>query len=760
MSKKYDLVVVGGGLAGICAAISAARLGCEVALVQDRSVLGGNSSSEIRVPVAGCDFIPWARETGIIEELLITDRVRNHNRIWCGLVTSIWDLVLYEAVKKEKKIGLFLDTSARDVTLFDDDNKKIKEIRCSQSGTEKELILKADMFVDATGDGTIAYKAGAETRMGRESRKEFNEMLAPINADNCTQGSSLFFHAIDLGHPVPFILPEGISEIPDYPTDNDLPFRTHIDPTAGYWWIELGFPPFNTITDNEKIRYELIRQLLGVWNHIKNHGSHGAENLVLDWIGAVPGKRESRRIVGDYILNENDLKKSTLFNDRVAYGGWFIDIHTPGGILAKDKPPEPTSLVGKEGVEELEKRHVYIYSIPFRCLYSKDICNLLMAGRQISVTHVALGSTRIMGTCAVMGQAVGTAAYLCKHYNVFPKDIYSKHIKELQQLLLKQDCYIPSVRNEEKEDLAKKAKIVVSSSAMLTFGEGKIGEVFEVPRQRYFCLSNLQNERAQLFPVSADRIDYVELLLESKKSIKATVEISLKKAKNIWDFNNSETLKTIKSSVSLNGVSWAKFKIEQSVEPNKLYWISVKSNDELFWRYCDYSPTGTVSASRIINRWTLQYGGSYSIHIFPDCYPYGAENILNGVTRPEEWTNIWVSNPYQGFPQYVELDFGKEIIFNNIYLIFDTNLSRTRVSTPPLFKAPECVKDYSLFFYEYGNWKQFLEIKGNYNRRCIHHFNEINSKKLRIEIISTNGDPSARIYEIRIYHTHNFLYRM
>jgi len=743
--NKYGVIVVGGGLAGISAAISAAHLGCEVALVQDRSVLGGNSSSEIRVPIGGaCDFNPWARETGIIEELFNTDRARNHKHIWLGLVTSIWDLVLYEAVKKEKKIELFLNTSVRDVILFDD-SKKIQKVKCSQSGTEKELGLEADIFVDATGDGTIAYKAGAETRMGRESKNEFDETLAPVKADNCTQGSSLLFHTCDVGRPVPFIPPDWI---PNYPTDNDLPFRTHEDVKSGYWWIEVGFPPYNTIVDNDKIHYELIRQLLGVWNHIKNYGNHKAENLVLDWIGVVPGKRESRRIMGDYILCENDVKKSTLFHDRVAYGGWFIDIHTPGGILANDKPPEATFRGGKE---EVEKRHVCIYSIPFRCLYSKDICNLMMAGRQVSVTHVALGTTRLMGTCATMGQAVGTAAYLCKKYNIFPRELYNKHITELQQLLLKQDCYIPNVRNEDKKDVARGAAVVTSSSAVLRFEEGKKGVVYEPPRQRYVSISNLQNERAQLFPVSADRIDYIELLLESQKSTQAQVEVSLRKANNIWDFSSSEGLKTIKALISPNSLSWVKFSIEQSVESNKLYWISVKSDDEIFWRHCENSPVGTASASRIINRWAFQ-NGSYSMRIFPESLPYKGENIISGVTRPEEWTNIWISDPCKGFPQYIELDFSKEITFNNIHLIFDTNLGRSHALTPPLFKAPECIKDYSLFYELDGKWKQLLQIKDNYYRRREHSFNKVSSKKLRLEIYSTNGDRSARLYEIRVYH--------
>ena len=745
MKEKFDVLVIGGGLAGISAAVSAARLGCEVALVQDRPVLGGNSSSEIRVPLGGaCDFNPWARETGIIEELFNIDRAKNHKGVWAGLATSVWDLILYEAIKNEKRISLFLNTSARDVILSNNVDKKIRRIKCYQNGTEKEFNLEADIFIDATGDGTIAFKAGSETRMGRESRKEFNESLAPNKEDGYTQGSSLMFHTIDVGTKVPFDPPEWI---PVYKTDDNLYYRTHEDLKSGYWWIEVGCPPYNTITDNDKIYHELLRQLLGVWNHIKNYGNHNAENLVLDWVGSTPGKRESRRIIGDYILTENDLKESKLFSDRVAYGGWFIDIHTPGGILVNNEPPEATF---RGSDKETEKKHVCVYSIPFRSLYSKDIRNLMMAGRQISVTHVALGSTRLMGTCAIIGQAVGTAAYLCKKYGISPRELYKKYVKELQQLLLKQDCYIPGIKNEDPKDLVKKAKVKASSSSVLKFGEGKLGVVYEPPRQRYISVSNLERERAQLFPVTANNIDYVELLLESQIKKQAEVVLSLRKANNIWDFSSTENIKTIKAVLPPGKISWVRFNIEQKVEPNSFYWITVKAEKDIFWRYCENSMTGVVAGSKIIKKWAL-FKGCYSMRIFPDSSPYNPENIINGVARPEKWTNIWISDPERGFPQNIELDFGKEKKFNSIYLIFDTGLSRSHVLTPQLFKAPECVKDYSIFYEHEGRWKKLLEINNNFYRRRIHHFDDISSKKLKIEVFSTNGDRSARIYEIRVY---------
>ena len=421
---KYDVVVIGGGLAGVCAAIASARHGCRTAIVQDRPVFGGNSSSEIRVQPTGANNCgAWARETGIIEEMLIEERARNHDRFLNGRINSIWDLILYEWVKKEPNLTAYLNTHV--VGVERSSPSKISAVIGVQSGSERIYKLNASYFIDCTGDGTIGAAAGAEYRMGRESREEFGESLAPEQADNMTQGSSLLFRARDLGKPVPFNPP---SWAEDYPTEEflDQRLRYHhstvgpygIREYVGYWWIEVGVP-FDTIDQNEEIRDELLRHLLGVWDHIKNHGEHDAEKMVIDWIGMIPGKRESRRLIGDYILTENDVRNNTPFYDRVAYGGWYIDIHTMGGILAKDKPPE--ALCGNPDLSD--QLRIQPYSIPLRCLYSRNIENLFMAGRDISVTHVALGTTRVMLTCAVIGQAVGTAAALCIKNNVTPRKL-------------------------------------------------------------------------------------------------------------------------------------------------------------------------------------------------------------------------------------------------------------------------------------------------------------------------------------------------
>ncbi len=209
--KKFDLVVIGGGLAGVCAAIAAARLGCKVALVQDRPVLGGNSSGEIRVPVGGASsFNPWARETGIMEEIFLEERKKNFVSIGSSQTNSLWDLILYDKCRKEENLTLFLNTSVRDVKMK---GKRIVGVKCAQLGTEKELVIKGNLFVDATGDGVVAYSAKAKFRYGREEKKEFNESLAPKKSDQGIMGNSLMFAVKELGHPVPFTPPNGQKSI-------------------------------------------------------------------------------------------------------------------------------------------------------------------------------------------------------------------------------------------------------------------------------------------------------------------------------------------------------------------------------------------------------------------------------------------------------------------------------------------------------------------------------------------------------------------
>jgi len=439
-----DVVVVGGGMAGVCAAIAAARNGASVVLIQDRPVLGGNSSSEIRMHIVGADCHGSrndtdARETGILEELRLECAVRNPQRS-----ASIWDLLLYEWIKREPNIVLLLNTSCIGVKMASEN--LIDAVIALRNSTEDLFTVRGKVFIDCSGDGRLGAEAGAEFRKGREGRDEFGESLAPPKPDNKTMGSSILFITRKHDRPMPFKPPNWIRK---FPRCEDLPYRAHSSWEYGYWWVEWG-GELDTIKDKERIRDELLAIALGVWDHIKNSGLHPeSENWALEWIGFLPCKRESRRFIGDYILTQHDLQRGEVFEDGVAYGGWPIDLHPPEGIDTK----EPPNIAVK----------VPLYNIPFRCLYSRNIDNLLFAGRNISATHVAFGSTRVMGTCSVMGQAVGTAAALCVRYNCTPRELGKEAIKDLQQLLLKQDAYIIGVSNSDPYDLARMAEVKASS---------------------------------------------------------------------------------------------------------------------------------------------------------------------------------------------------------------------------------------------------------------------------------------------------------
>lgn len=473
VQKHYDVVVVGGGMSGLCAAIASARHGANTALVQDRSVYGGNASSETRMHISGASC-HWgkknAAETGILMELQLDNKRINDSYNY-----SIWDGVLWAKAQGTENLDCYMNTTMDKVIAKEGE---ILAVECYQMTTEIRYAFTADVYIDATGNGTLGYFAGCEYRIGREASTEFHEADAPEVPDGETMGNTIYFCARDTGKPVKFIKPDWAysfdesffkhryhGDIVVYHDADDVvvlkpdeDYEDHADQLvekydvqSGYWWIELGGDWDDIIKSSEEIRWELYKTIYGVWDHIKNGGDHGAENYELIWVGNVSGMRESRRLVGEYILTEDDIYGNRIFEDAVAYGGWPMDEHTAGGFAAKGEiPSKVRSFPG-------------LYTIPYGCYVAKGIKNLMMAGRNISATKLAMGSTRVMATCAVGGQAAGAAAAMASTKGCTPAEFGKQYIKELQQALLKDDCYIPGYRNEDEKDMARNAVVTATS---------------------------------------------------------------------------------------------------------------------------------------------------------------------------------------------------------------------------------------------------------------------------------------------------------
>src|SRR5262245_32912222 len=444
VALECDVLVAGGGLAGVCAAVAAARNGAKVVLVQDRSRLGGNSSSEVKMHVVGANNHkgrPGWREGGLLEEFRLDDAANNPQRCW-----ELWDLLLYDKVVSEPNITPLLETTLYSAEVKDGVIQRV-QARCDR--TEHIYRITSKLFCDCTGDSRLGLEAGAEFRVGHEARAEFGESLAPETADRQPQGCSILFTARDFGKPMPFAPPKWARRI----TEKELKHRAIKTWEYGYWWIEWG-GHLSTIRDNERIRFELLGIVMGVWDHIKNSGKFPTSaNWALDWVGMLPGKREARRLVGDHMLTQQDLMGlNGEFEDAVCIGGWNLDEHPPTGFENPELPPFVSiKLPG-------------VYNIPLRSLYSKNIRNLFMAGRNMSATHTAFSSTRVMGTCAVEGQAIGTAAALCLQHELLPRGLYDDKagLKTLQQTLLRDDQSIKGLKNEDPKDLARKARVTAS----------------------------------------------------------------------------------------------------------------------------------------------------------------------------------------------------------------------------------------------------------------------------------------------------------
>ncbi|WP_313381325.1 FAD-dependent oxidoreductase [Proteiniphilum saccharofermentans] len=411
---EFDLVVVGGGVAGTTAAISAARLGLKVALIQDRPVLGGNNSSEVRVHLGGRIKVePYPALGDVVKEI---GPSRGGN---AQPADYYEDEKKMQMVLAEENISLFTNYRAFAVKT---EGSSITEVQARHIETSEELSFTAPLFADCTGDGTIGFLAGADYAMGRESRDEFGEPTAPETPDKMTMGSSVQWYSAEEKQPVGF---------PVFQYGVEFNDESAKQVTMGEWTWETGMN-YDQINEFERIRDYGLLVVYSNWSWLKNFSAEKEKynNRKLDWVAYVAGKRESRRLLGDHILREQDLTDFVIYPDASAPTTWTIDLHYPD-------PKNTEHFPENEFLSIAVHKPIHPYPIPYRCLYSRNIDNLFMAGRNISVTHVALGTIRVMRTTGIMGEVVGMAASVAAKNNTNPRGVYNNHLNELKKLMEK-----------------------------------------------------------------------------------------------------------------------------------------------------------------------------------------------------------------------------------------------------------------------------------------------------------------------------------
>jgi len=743
---RSDITVIGGGLAGVCAAVAAARQGRTVALVQNRPVLGGNSSSEIRVWVCGATahgVQRYARETGIMGEMFLENQYRNIDGN-----PYIWDLVVLETVRAEPNIRLFLNTDVHEVEAEGEpERRRICSVTGWMMGSERRIRFESPIYLDCTGDGLIGYLAGAEYRIGREARDEFGEPWAQEKADRVTLGSTILFYTKDAGHPVKFVPPSFAKDITKTPIPLNRVIRSG-DSGCHYWWIEWG-GRLDTVHDNERIRDELWSVIYGIWDYIKNSGRFDADNLTLEWVGAIPGKREYRRLVGDYMLNQNDLIGQREFEDAVGFGGWSIDLHPPEGMYA----------------EESGSKHMFpngVYAIPFRCLYSRNVENLMFAGRNISATHVAFGSTRVMATCAVLGEAAGTGAALAVSKGVTPRDIYRDHMKELQQTLLKADASLIGVRNEDPADLARTAAVTASG-------------------WRRRLMVDERDERVPLrydlgVVVPADpEIREFRLLVDAEED--TTLEAELWCPAKPQNYIPEDWVVSDRAAVTKGRQQWIVFRLPWKPDRPRNAFIVIKANDKVHVYAANRSDSGALvlantgearaekkledhDTGQLLVKWStkpFQYK-CVCFAVEPETRAFAPEKVIDGFRRPYGGPRMWNSEPFTSGADapWLQLEWDRERRIGEIHLVFNDDVNKDLINLhhhrTPYEIMPELVKDYRVEAWVDGQWVTVAREEGNRRRKRIHKLAPaVVTRRIRLVVEATNGSPYAEVIEMRVY---------
>ncbi len=770
----HQLVVVGGGLAGICAAVTAARLSIRTALVQDRPVLGGNASTEIRVPpvgASGCNFV-YSRETGLIEELFLNNLLRNPTKSQEG-----WNLEIESLVRNEPLLQLFLNCAVSEVKTSSGADR-VESVKAYCSMAETWHVFRAPYFADCSGDGVVGAQAGASFRVGVEAKGEFNEPMCPEHATHETMGMSLHLHARNAGRSIPFMRPAWVKM--ELNADDFGPYRPVCDnffpDTGGFWWLEWG-GEHDSVHDTLKIKDEVQRITLAVWDFLKNR-SPLAEKLVtyeLDWMGAVPGKRESRRFVGDHILTMLDIDQQVQFEDSVAYGGWGFDHHPPGGFHDRDNPSTHQNLRGP-------------HNVPLRSLYSRNIGNLFFAGRNISTTHYGLSSIRVMLTCAQLGEAVGVAAAHAVLQSTDPRHLaQGDALRAIQHDLARLDHHIHALPIRYPADIAVDARVTASS----TFSDGR--------DRPSWGIDTLNSDRMLQLAIGTKVVESVALMIDAKRATK--LEFRFHQGPANHSTYPSEQLASGTVDVPAGEQQWVRLPINCDVQRLGWHFLVLESNPDVAVHVSETPPgirwyyprpedpirpnpfsewtsrslqigaqraTDADGAMVISPDWNdfarsksdlsgfLHFG--YLAQVHPKQPVFDVANVVNDHSRPTNLPNLWVSQPTDfKLAEWIQLEWPVPRTVAEVQVLFDSSLHFHFYQSwqgYPINAIPSIVRDYRLTAARKdGSTVTIAEVAGNYLRNCLHRLPSpiADVTSVRLEVLNTNGLSRAQVYSIRVF---------
>ena len=693
--QHFDLVVVGGGMAGVCCAITAARQGIKVALIQDRPVLGGNASSEVRLWVLGAtshmgNNNRWSREGGLIDEILVENTFRNKEGN-----PVLFDMVLVDKVLEEKNITLFLNTIVYNIEKTSE--KVIGKVFAFNPQNQTKYEFSAPLFSDCSGDGIVSYLSGASYRIGAEEKEEHLELFAP-DKDEYGEllGHSIFFYMKDTGKAVSYVAPDfALKDIEEtIPKVMKPEYFSTGHHGCKYWWLEYG-GRIDTIHDTEAIKFELWKVVYGIWDYIKNSGKYPeAINYTLEWVGVIPGKRESRRFIGHYMLTQQDVIEQRNHYDSVAYGGWSIDLHPADGVYT-----------AKNGCNQWHSKG--IYPIPYRSYVSLDIDNLFIGGRQISASHVAFGSSRVMCTSAHGGQAIGMAAALCVKGNKQPAHyIDTSTIKELQKALIETGQYLPQLKLNNFGGLAIKASIEVSSELALE-GLKENGNFFKS-----------DYPVAMLLPLNGC---VPKMKLKVRTTEATTLDVQIRASYKPYNFTPDAIL-FVNTYPLIKGEQILEIEFNSISVEKGYYFICFMKNNAVELAESDQLVTGLMSVFNYQNPAVSNYGTqrppenigvdtfelwcpirrprgkNLALSFSPALEAFPSNNLRTEIFRPVIETNAWVAD-YSDENPTLTLSWKDMQWINHIKLFFDTDADHAMENVQMGHHdaaMPFCVKEYEI----------------------------------------------------------------